>query len=84
VHIAGKLDSRIAHTLLFNRLYVSCGLGVISSRYHQSHVRQLSRHDLERINHQFQPFVRSPLAKCQYSVLGIAPLREIRIFGPLR
>ena len=71
--VAGKFDVRISLTLLFHRLYVARGLGMVPSSDYESGVRQGLRYMLECLNHQFQALVSSPFAEGEYAVLGIPP-----------
>ena len=57
---------------------------MVSSADNQLGVRQSCIHNLERLNHQLEPFIRSPFSERQYAVLWIAATGEIRVFGPAR
>jgi hypothetical protein len=52
---------------------------MIPASDNQSGIGNFVREEFERLNHQFQPFVRSPLAKSQDSV-RIASARKFRKF----
>lgn len=42
-------------------------------------IRKGLRHNFERIEQKFKPFVGSPLTKRQNAMLGISPLGKIRV-----
>jgi hypothetical protein len=57
---------------------------MISSRHNQGHIGQLSRHNFERLDHQFESLVGSPFSEGENAVVGIAAPRKIWILGTLR
>jgi hypothetical protein len=57
---------------------------MITSANNQFGIGQACVHQLERLNHEFEPFVGSPLAEREDAVLRIASPGKIRIFRPSR
>jgi hypothetical protein len=81
LHVAGELNIGLADALLLDRLHVTSGLGMVPAADDQPGIGQDFCDQLKCINHQLKPFVGSPLAKGQNTVLGIAAPRKIRGFG---
>jgi len=50
----------------------------------QLRIRQGFGDDVECLDHEFQPFIRSPLSESQDAMLGIAAAGKIRILRPAR
>jgi len=73
MHIASEFDSRTFQMLLLHRFHVPGRLRVVPAANHQAGMRQRFRYMPERLDHQFQPLVRSPLAKGQNAMLRISP-----------
>jgi hypothetical protein len=57
---------------------------MIPSGDDQLGVGQGCAHNLERLNHQLEPFVSSPFAEGQYAVLWVAAPGKVRILGSAR
>jgi hypothetical protein len=84
VHVAGEFNRRISHAFLLHRFHIAGRLRVISAGDHKLGVGKSRCNFLERINHQLEPFVGSPLAERKYSVIRIAAAGEVWILGPAR
>jgi hypothetical protein len=79
--VTGELDIRIPGVFLFHRLDIARRLRMIASPNHQSRIWQHFGHQLKCVDHQLEPFIRSPLAKGQNAMLRITAPRKIRAFG---
>jgi hypothetical protein len=73
MHIAGKFNGRIARALPRHRFHIARGLRMIAAANNQFGMGQACVHQMERLNHKFEPFVGTPLAEREDAVLGIAP-----------
>ena len=82
IQIAGKLHSRIVGPLLLDRFNISGSLRMVAAGNYQPGIGQLRRHDLERVDHEFEALVGSPLAECENAMFGIAAARKVGRFGP--
>jgi len=82
IQIAGKLHSRIVSPLFLDRLNITGSLWMVPAGNDQFDVRQPRCHLLERVDHQFKPFVSSPFAECKNAMLRIAAPRKIRRLRP--
>ncbi len=57
---------------------------MISARDNKSCLRHPLSHQVERLNHQFEPLVRAPFSECENAMNRIATSREIREFRSSR
>jgi hypothetical protein len=80
IEVAGKLDSGIVRELFLYRLDITGGLGVVSSGDDEPGLREGFGENVERLNHEFEAFVSSPLTEGKNALFGIAAAGEIGIF----
>jgi hypothetical protein len=57
---------------------------MVTSTNDQLRIRQSRGHNLERLDHQFEPFVGSPFSERQNAVFRITAPGKVRIFRPAR
>ena len=81
--VASELDSRISGTLLPHRFNIARGLGMIAAGNHKPGLGKNPRKGVKSLDHEFQPLVRSPLAKGKDAV-RITAAGEIRKFRAAR
>jgi hypothetical protein len=83
-HIATKFNAIISRTQLSDRLRISRRLWMVSAGNHEFGLGQFRRDHVESLDHQLEPFVRSPLAERQNAVDWSTTSREIWEFGSAR
>lgn len=84
MYVPGELNSRIPRVLLLHRLHIARSLRMIAAGNDQPCVRQGFGDDVERLDHEFQPFICSPFTESQDAMLRIAAPGKIRILWSAR
>jgi hypothetical protein len=82
IQITGKLHSRIVGPLLLDGFNIPGSLRMVAAGNYQPGIGQLRRHDLERVDHEFEALIGSPLAERENAMFGIAAPRKVGRFGP--
>lgn len=57
---------------------------MVAAAHNEFRIRYLTVDPLECLNHEFEPFVRPPFAKCEDSMDGITATRKLRLFRAVR
>jgi hypothetical protein len=84
MNVAGEFNGGIPRMLFLQGFHITRSLRMISTADDQLGAGQGRFDDLERLNHEFKPFVGSPFAKGEDSVRGITAPGKIRVFRSAR
>ena len=84
MHVAGELNCAISSTLFLYGFHIASGLRMVAAADDQLGAWHRVAHNPERINHEFEPLIGSPLAERKDAVLRIAAPRKVRVFGSSR